>query len=1230
MKKFIAIFLVLTLFFNMNTVAFADGNIINALETTDPNQSLGFTAIQNNSESSNGELKIVAGKISGLLKTGWDLVTGFLTWCQSPLQGIVNLFPSVENFVFGKSQNSFGEISTSPFQLTFFSQDASGLAGAIQSTTASVYNALRYLVTSIYIIILVYLAVRILLSSIGRQKAHYKALFQYWLTGLLMLFSFHWVMAFIIWLSDILTEIFASIASSASLPASTSTLNSYLAIELPTTSGTVAVLIFGQILQILIFLAVLVAALLIGFIYLKRLLFVALLIIVFPLVVLSYVFDKIGDRKSQTFNLWLKEFATNVFVQPIHALLLAFIILLIHPGTGLNFFQIPIIGPILAVAMLYLLPSGEKFLKQLFQISSSMGVGGGVMHTLAHQSLAMRQIKDMASPITKRVSQGLALNKMLKSQGITGGKLSDRMKDTKEALGTLSGFHGIKGIKETGKGIANNVGGIYQAARGLSGSTQRQKQLEGIAKSDDTRYKKINEQIKKLTDKGSYEEAYQSNISGTLGALPGLAVGSGFAVMGDWQHGIMAAGFVGKHGANWAENKFSGTEKNYAQLIDKIEASGLEGLSDAEREKIAKIYGGEKNIPSKTEVLQDLEFKRRTAKYGSSGDPVLDSMALPSQRNKREKVFGENGILNTDEKNNYDVEIDNKNMTLTSKDGKEKITLLGEGDSSLKHSIKMPASGIGSAGQKAQILEASLDKIANDAGITEANGYTPEKIEKFKERKRADVLDEIDTVSNKLDTLRDRPPIMKTVKPNKAINLSIASDKKIDTFEALENARMHPEENLLTADEMNQISNQTVASVDKTVHQPYLNSIKTKTKIAPKFDTILTDHNIDPTTYEILDPSQKADFAGAMQKFHNIDSSVSANRYQDLNIQQVQGVGNLLKNPPQTFGITNADYDSITQKAVTQAQSIQNTAHAKQIIQDAVQNPSAYGISTEERDEILKANHINPITMEPYDRRRITPQNFTAAATGLQELQKYRNPYNGTVIQAANDIEHGTVRYERAQATLSADQLGALQNAGPLQMTYFGSDVKITPVMNPSASITVPSGITLPTGETVVKSAVVDPLNPEQLLQTYADVDRFTLDQPSYAAPSTGTPYEMDAIDQSKLPASGQFSMIRSGDYCIISNQAGDIVYSQRGLTVIPDTHSVSLSRHTDTDGNVKYIIDSNSPVTADMVTELKRKADLLKARSIGSSDVEAKNQAILAQSLMADLASKLGLHVSK
>ena len=57
-----------------------------------------------------------------------------------------------------------------------------------------------------------------MLSSVGRQKAHYKELFKHWLVGLLLLFSFHWVMAFVIWLANTFVSMLANLATSL-LPA---------------------------------------------------------------------------------------------------------------------------------------------------------------------------------------------------------------------------------------------------------------------------------------------------------------------------------------------------------------------------------------------------------------------------------------------------------------------------------------------------------------------------------------------------------------------------------------------------------------------------------------------------------------------------------------------------------------------------------------------------------------------------------------------------------------------------------------------------------------------------------------------------------------------------------------------------------------------------------------------------------------------------------------------------
>ena len=40
-----------------------------------------------------------------------------------------------------------------------------------------------------------------------------------------------------------------------------------------------------------------------------------------PLITLTYPLDKIKDKKSQAFDMWLKEFIFNALIQPLHLLL---------------------------------------------------------------------------------------------------------------------------------------------------------------------------------------------------------------------------------------------------------------------------------------------------------------------------------------------------------------------------------------------------------------------------------------------------------------------------------------------------------------------------------------------------------------------------------------------------------------------------------------------------------------------------------------------------------------------------------------------------------------------------------------------------------------------------------------------------------------------------------------------------------------------------------------------
>lgn len=416
MKRFVALFLIFILIFSFTTPSYAT-TLIEGLEQVKPTDPLSPSNPSpsrgvddfNGEGGENAEVGGLAKKVIDIINKGFEISVSLLTW-------IICKMPTVDGSVWAQ-QNYF--------QLSFFDSNPSGFAGEIQGVIGSLYNALRYMVAAIYVVILVYLGIRMILSSIGKQKAHYKDLLKYWLTGLLLLFAFHWVMAFAIWTSDTFTKMFADVGV-AQVNAVASSLDATNIVGMEGTPDSVTDAIVAIIckdggsnlfslltypLRGIYLIALLCFGIFISLTYIKRLFTIALLLVLFPLVVLSYVFDKIGDRRAQTFGIWLKEFMTNVFVQPIHAFLLMIISFLL----SLNIVTTPIIGPIIALLLLGLLPVGEKQIKQLFQISSNMGAGSGglagAMGTLAHASQIAKNTKSIGMQAASSLSEKIAKTK---------------------------------------------------------------------------------------------------------------------------------------------------------------------------------------------------------------------------------------------------------------------------------------------------------------------------------------------------------------------------------------------------------------------------------------------------------------------------------------------------------------------------------------------------------------------------------------------------------------------------------------------------------------------------------------------------------------------------------------------------------------------------------------------------------------------------------------------------
>ncbi len=235
-----------------------------------------------------------------------------------------------------------------------------GSAKLLQNTISGWYVALRNLSIVGLLCVLVYVGIRIILSSTSADKAKYKQMFTDWIIALCLLFFLHYIMSFTLVMVDAVNDAIGKNGEA--------------------TSDTVIISVDGAKYQtnfmgaarfmaqakdtIVRFAYTIIYIMLVGYTaiftwhYLKRLLMMAFLTIIAPLVALTYPIDKMGDGKAQAFSMWLKEYVYNALIQPFHL-----IIYMIFVGSAMELAQVNAIYAIAAIA--FILPA-EKILKKMF------------------------------------------------------------------------------------------------------------------------------------------------------------------------------------------------------------------------------------------------------------------------------------------------------------------------------------------------------------------------------------------------------------------------------------------------------------------------------------------------------------------------------------------------------------------------------------------------------------------------------------------------------------------------------------------------------------------------------------------------------------------------------------------------------------------------------------------------------------------------------------------------
>jgi len=298
---------------------------------------------------------------------------------------------------------------------TTANKSAQSSALQLQGVISKWYYAFRNIALVGLLSVLVYIGIRIMLSSTSSEKAKYKERIMDWIVAICLLFFLHYIMSFTLVITEEVTNM---ISQSVDRGIDVKVTNSTFKTE-DDSGNSISLLgfktnmmgycrfmtqsddIFDVAVYTILYLVLVIYTWMFTITYFKRLLYMAFLTMIAPLVALTYPLDKISDGKAQAFNMWLREYMFNAIIQPVHLLLYITLI-----GTSMD---LAVNNPIYAiVAMGFLLPA-EKFIKSMFGFDKAKTPGG--LGMVAGGALAMNAIKQISS-IGKSGKGGSSNNKI--------------------------------------------------------------------------------------------------------------------------------------------------------------------------------------------------------------------------------------------------------------------------------------------------------------------------------------------------------------------------------------------------------------------------------------------------------------------------------------------------------------------------------------------------------------------------------------------------------------------------------------------------------------------------------------------------------------------------------------------------------------------------------------------------------------------------------------------------
>lgn len=556
-----------------------------------------------------------------------------------PISNLTNV-NIVKNYIKGLT-NNYGvpEIKITPVDIfagnvaaldaNFFAEDENiedklggqerSIVVQLKKYIAQWYVALRNIAIVGLLSVLLYIGIRIIISSSAGDKAKYKQMFTDWVIALCLIFFMHYIMAFTMTMAETVTKVLEGPTDDNTKQNGTiKQVNIVFTDENGSPDGTSFSSNFTGVARIkadyqdfilkmgysILYIGLTGYAIYFTIVYLKRLLMLAFFTMIAPLVALTYPIDKVKDGKAQAFNYWFKEYMFYALLQPMHMVLYTVLVS--------SAIQIAADNLLYAIVALAFIVPAEKILKQMFGIkgqteSSIAGFAGGAIATQAFNALkhggqgkktqagGEKPVRTSSNPNSPDEMEILANNAM--AQG--NKEESSTLKDTAAAA--------AKGAAD-GKAIEAAVAKSNEEDRETSETSEHD---SGKVEQQNDKENEVNRQLAEMKAKGltlgknsgtlpqaqsnNKEEnkfsAYRKQLSNNLkkavnrryvaaggwkgigknvgkgyikaaGAITGAAVGTGFGIVGGDLEDIAKGGAAGFAGGVYAGGKASSAIAN--------------------------------------------------------------------------------------------------------------------------------------------------------------------------------------------------------------------------------------------------------------------------------------------------------------------------------------------------------------------------------------------------------------------------------------------------------------------------------------------------------------------------------------------------------------------------------------------------------------------------------------------------------------------------------------------